>query len=392
MKGLLAIVAFTILTMLCWGIYGPVLNNGIRDMHNGLRPFICVGLAYFVIAVVVPILLLQTTGEKGHWSATGVFWSLMAGVGTSIGALGIILAIGSRGSPLYIMPLVFGIAPVVNSFTTIHFSRAYKQIGPAFLAGLILVALGAVTVLIAAPRSVQTVKVNQKSDGIEVTTETRRPDGSKDTNTASYASLEEFAKKDPKTHHTYVVSQPLSALEWALVIGFTLLTAVCWGVYGPMLHKGQMAMAGSRLRPFLLVGLSYFLVAVLVPFLLLAVLPSTHALSHGQWTFTGSLWSLAGGAAGAIGALGVIMAFNFGGKPIYVMPLVFGGAPVINTFASMEPGTLGAIGPLFIAGLIVVAAGAVTTLVFAPRAQGHAPAPQATAKAPETEDKHAAKT
>ena len=42
----------------------------------------------------------------------------------------------------------------------------------------------------------------------------------------------------------------------------------------------------------------------------------------------GTAWSLGGGAVGAIGALGVIMAFNLGGKPVYVMPLVFGGAPV----------------------------------------------------------------
>ena len=55
MKNLLAIVAFTLLTMLCWGIYGPVLQQGQIAMHNGLRPFICVGLAYFIIAVIAPI-------------------------------------------------------------------------------------------------------------------------------------------------------------------------------------------------------------------------------------------------------------------------------------------------------------------------------------------------
>ncbi len=137
MKNLLAIVAFTVLTMLCWGLYGPVLQQGQIAMHNGLRPFICVGLAYFIIAVVAPIALLQMVGEKGHWSATGVFWSFVAGIVTAIGALGIILAIGSRGSALYVMPLVFGIAPVVNSFVTIHFARAYKHIGPILIAGLI---------------------------------------------------------------------------------------------------------------------------------------------------------------------------------------------------------------------------------------------------------------
>src|SRR3984893_3438941 len=116
MKGLASVLGFVLLTMICWGIYGPVLTKGQVDMHSGLRPFICVGLAYFVIAVAVPVALLKTTGEKGHWTATGLFWSLLAGVVTAIGALGIILAIGARGSPLYVMPLVFGIAPVVNSF------------------------------------------------------------------------------------------------------------------------------------------------------------------------------------------------------------------------------------------------------------------------------------
>src|SRR5690606_15339274 len=81
------------------------------------------------------------------------------------------------------------------------------------------------------------------------------------------------------------------------------------------------------------------------------------------------IWSLAGGAAGAIGALGIIMAFNFGGKPIYVMPLVFGGAPVINTFTTLVKSGRGIAdaSPIFYAGLIVVAVGAVTVLVFAPK-------------------------
>ncbi len=49
------------------------------------------------------------------------------------------------------------------------------------------------------------------------------------------------------------------------------MAAFCWGVYGPVLHKGQMAMQGSRLRPFICVGLAYFLIAVLVPLALLGL-------------------------------------------------------------------------------------------------------------------------
>jgi hypothetical protein len=91
---------------------------------------------------------------------------------------------------------------------------------------------------------------------------------------------------------------------------------------------------------------------------------------NGTWTNpVGTFWSLAGGAAGAIGALGIIMAFNFGGKPIYVMPLVFGLAPVINTFTTIISSqiSLASASPLFYAGLIIVAVGAVTVLVFAPK-------------------------
>ena len=69
-------------------------------------------------------------------------------------------------------------------------------------------------------------------------------------------------------------------------------------------------------------------------------------------------------------ALGIIFAFNFGGKPVYVMPLVFGGAPVVNTFFSViQQGSYSQIGPLFTAGLILVIAGAVMVLIFAPRGQ-----------------------
>jgi hypothetical protein len=93
------------------------------------------------------------------------------------------------------------------------------------------------------------------------------------------------------------------------------------------------------------------------------------------WTTTGIIYSLAGGAAGALGALGIILAFNFGGKPVYVMPLVFGGAPVVGTMISlaMTAGS-GRPSPYFFAGLIAVAVGAVTVLVFAPKPHP-APAP-----------------
>jgi hypothetical protein len=157
---------------------------------------------------------------------------------------------------------------------------------------------------------------------------------------------------------------------------FIGLTALCWGSYGPVLHKGQAKMSGSRMRPFLCVGLAYFAIAVLVP------LPLLQAFQEGGgWNASGVIWSLAGGAAGAIGALGIIMAFNFGGKPIYVMPLVFGCAPVVNTFTTVwHEGTYGELSSLFCASLMLVIGGAVSVLIFAPR--GGKPAGAAEPKGP----------
>ena len=148
------------------------------------------------------------------------------------------------------------------------------------------------------------------------------------------------------------------------------IAMVSWGAYGPVLHRGQAAMAGSRLRPLICIGAAYFLIAVLVPLAMLGPMGDT-----GTWHVGGTLWSLVAGSLGALGALGTILAFACGGKPFTVMPVVFGCAPVINTLTTLTlahtPTT--ALSPWFLAGLLVVAAGAATVLIFGPR--GHVPAP-----------------
>ncbi|MDZ4818016.1 MAG: hypothetical protein SGJ20_03485 [Planctomycetota bacterium] len=323
MKSLAAIPLSILTTAFCWGVYAVVMKNGQQAMGNSkLLPFIWVGLAYFVLAVILPSIWLQWYGEKGSWTASGILWSLIAGAAGALGALGIIMALTFGGNPIYVAPLVFGGAPVVNTAVTMYMNKSLKQASPMFLAGLILVIAGASIVLIFRPA------------GHGGATETR---------------MEEFS-------------------EWVKVVGSIALTIFSWGIYGPVLHKGQMAMQGSRLRPLVCVGVSYFVIAVLIPLILRAIIDE-----GGSYTNAGAAWSFLGGAAGAIGAIGIIMAFNFGGKPIYVMPLVFGLAPIINTFTSMiveKP--VDPIRPTFIAGLIITVIGAVTVLVFAPK--GHPPA------------------
>lgn len=320
------VIATLALTILCWGMYGPVLQWGQAGMSTGeqvarLRPFVCVGLAYFLIGVLVPVTWLYLRGEKGDWTLSGITWSLAGGAVGAIGALGIILAFTFGGRPVYVMPLVFGGAPVVNAFLTIWMAGRVKEIGPAFLAGLIMVILGAVTVLLSAPHGAP--------------------------------------------HAAGAPEAAAGIWAWTARLLAIALTIVSWGSYGPVLHKGQAAMHHSRLRPLLCVGLAYFVIAVVVPYFFLGELGEAST-----YRSFGTIWSLAAGAFGAFGALGIIMAFNFGGRPVFIMPLVFGGAPVVNTFFSMvTQGLLGQIGALFLAGLILVIAGSAMVLVLAPRGE-----------------------
>ena len=123
---------------------------------------------------------------------------------------------------------------------------------------------------------------------------------------------------------------------WFLRVFAIALAIGSWGAYGPVLHKGQAAMHHSRLRPLICVGLAYFVIAVIVPYFFLGEMGE-----DSTYRSLGTLWSLLGGAFGAVGALGIIMAFNSGGRPVFVMPLVFGGAPVINTLVAVASSIVG---------------------------------------------------
>ncbi len=399
---------FVVVSFVCWGIYGPVLHVGQELMGadgqlSSLRPFIGVGIAYFLIAVVYPLMVIGRGKEPGKWSAMGFFWSFLAGAVGAIGALGIILAFKFRGSPVYVMPLVFGLAPVVNTLVTMLMARTVRNASLVFYLGVMMVAVGAAGVLWFKPSGHKATSSashsrsdeSQESDGSSgsngssatgsLTSEPGTADeneGDDDDNSATGTTsnedtsnedtsgevTDEGASGHPSGESDRTAGSDKAARATAnpnlLWVTLCILgTAVCWGSYGPVLHKGQAMMGGSRLRPFLCVGLAYFAIAVIVPFFLLGKFPEP-----GGWTIDGTAWSLAAGAAGAIGALGIIYAFNFGGKPVYVMPLVFGFAPVVNTLTEIVTrGLYGQVSPWFFASMALVIVGAVTVLIFAPR-------------------------
>lgn len=173
--------------------------------------------------------------------------------------------------------------------------------------------------------------------------------------------------------------QAAGSLGW---LAFALLTVVTWGLYGLFLHTGQLAMAdpvNGRYKAFLMVGVAYFLTAVLAPAALLAV-------RGAAWTFParGLIWSLVAGLVGATGAFGVLLAFGAGGSPAVVMAIVFGGAPVVNAVVAllMHPPAGGwrSVSPLFYLGIVLVALGGTLVTRFKPAPAAMPPRPPAPAE------------
>lgn len=185
-----------------------------------------------------------------------------------------------------------------------------------------------------------------------------------------------------------------SAANFPLIILSILATAVFWGMYGPFLQWGHGAMESGRMRPFICVGIAYVVVAVVGPILVISVLGMENegGLLAG-WTMKGIWWSFIAGVVGALGALGMLLAFNFGGKPHYVPPLIFGLAPVVNTFFTLsmnaqlrEQLSNNLVRSSFFgAGLLMVAVGAVTVLVAAPKGGPPKAAPPAETAAKEVD-------
>jgi hypothetical protein len=149
-------------------------------------------------------------------------------------------------------------------------------------------------------------------------------------------------------------------MRWILFVAGAVLS---WGAYGALLHQGQTQL-GNPLKAMLCVGIAYFLIGVLVP---VAGLGAQGQLSG--FDRTGLITATVAGALGAAGAACIIYSFRFGGLPLYVMPLVFGGAPIVNVLLTMalHP-PKSQVNPMLYLGFVLTAAGAGMVLYFRPRA------------------------
>lgn len=151
-------LGFVLLTVASWGVYGLFLHSGQMQMGDPIngryKAFLFVGIAYFLTAVIAPLALLAARGASWSFPTGGMWWSLLAGIVGAVGAFGVLLAFGAKGSPAVVMSIVFAGAPVVNAVVGLLWhppAGGWGALRWQFVAGILLAALGGCLVTLYKP-------------------------------------------------------------------------------------------------------------------------------------------------------------------------------------------------------------------------------------------------
>ena len=145
-------VFFAFGAALSWGLYGPALHKGQVQLGNPLKALLCVGFAYFLIGVLVPVAGLGSQGGLHGFNTGGSTLATLGGALGAIGAVCIIYAFKTGGVPTYVMPLVFAGAPIINVLVSIWMHPPEKAPNPLLWVGMVMAAAGAGVVLYFKPQ------------------------------------------------------------------------------------------------------------------------------------------------------------------------------------------------------------------------------------------------
>jgi hypothetical protein len=146
-------ILFALGAALAWGVYGPALHSGQIALGSPMRALLCVGVAYFLIGVLVPLGSLSFQGGMQDFTMKGSVAATVAGALGALGAICIIFAFRFGGLPTYVMPLVFAGAPLVNVLFSMWMHPPRTPPNPLLYLGFLLAAAGAGMVLYFKPQS-----------------------------------------------------------------------------------------------------------------------------------------------------------------------------------------------------------------------------------------------
>jgi len=158
-------------------------------------------------------------------------------------------------------------------------------------------------------------------------------------------------------------------MKWFAVF-CALCVALCWGMYGPTLANARSpAREWGPFKPYLFIGVAYLAIAI-VGGAIMMKLAYNDSFDYSGKYFPAMKWGFLAGCLGALGALGLTFALTkAGGRPAYVMPIVFGGAVTVNAIAAYVNLHAGeTVNPLMWLGMALVAIGICLTAGFTPHA------------------------
>ena len=151
---------FALMTVASWGLYGVFLHTGQISMsdpvHGRYKAFLFVGIAYLLTAVIGSAIMLAVNGAQWSFPTKGLVWSTLAGLVGAIGAFGVLLAFGAKGTPPVVMSIVFAGAPIVNAVvaTALHPpAGGWSAVRWPFVLGIVLAAIGGCLVTLFRPGS-----------------------------------------------------------------------------------------------------------------------------------------------------------------------------------------------------------------------------------------------
>lgn len=161
-----------------------------------------------------------------------------------------------------------------------------------------------------------------------------------------------------------------------------ICVAICWGLYGPTLTNARSPnREWGPFKPYLFIGVAYLVIAIVGGAIMMKFAFNDNFDYSGKY-IPAMKWGFLAGCLGAMGALALTFALTkAGGKPAYVMPIVFGGAVTVNAIAayfSLHAGET--VNPLMWVGMVLVAVGICLTAGFTPH--GHPAKPTSGAGQP----------
>ena len=79
-------IVFALGAAVSWGLYGAMLHQGQVKLGNPMRAMLCVGVAYFLIGVLVPVAWLWSQGAlTGGFNSSGATTATIAGASSGRG-------------------------------------------------------------------------------------------------------------------------------------------------------------------------------------------------------------------------------------------------------------------------------------------------------------------